>query len=135
MISGDGWQGALLDAHLDWIQLADGSVVKEGVTSFVPSEADARRFEAQAPAALAEVARPGDDDTPETLDGYVRQYTGVAGGGARQLLVAGICANAADDMRWQDSWIQVSDGGTCFWDATMDLETGEVQRFSFHGQA
>lgn len=135
VISGEGWQGVLLDARLDWIQLPDGTVVEEGVTSFVPQEADARRFEQQAPAILAGYTKPGDDDTPKNLDGYVRQYTGVAGDGARQLVVAGICGRAASDMDWQRGWYHVADGGTCFWDATMDLETAEVLRFSFHGSA
>jgi hypothetical protein len=38
-------------------------------------------------------------------------------------------------MDWADGWIEVSDGGTCFWDATMDLATGEILRLSFHGSA
>jgi hypothetical protein len=135
-IGGDGWRGVLLDGDVGWLELTDGTLV-EDVSSFTPTEADARRFEEQLPAALAHASNPsgGEEVSADDLDGYVRQYTGVEGGGTRQLVVAGICDGSASDLDWQDAWIQVSDGGTCFWDATMDLATGEILRLSFHGQA
>jgi len=134
VVEGDGWEGALLDAHLDHLQLDDGTVVEE-VSSFVPTEADVRRFEDQVDAALPGAATPHGDDAPDDLDGYVRQYTGVEGSGNRHLVVAGICASAAEDMEWNEGWIVVNDGGTCFWDAEMDLDTGDILSLSFHGSA
>jgi len=133
VVEGDGWEGALLDAHLDHLQLDDGTVVEE-VSSFVPTEADVRRFEDQVDAALPGAANPHGDDAPDDLDGYVRQYTGVEGGGARHLVVAALCS-PEQFPDWETQWIFVSDGGTCFWDATMDLATGEILGLSFHGQA
>lgn len=133
-VAGDGWRGVLLDAHLDHLQIPDGPVV-EDVESFVPSEQDARRFEEALPAALAEAVNPsGAEVTADDLDGDVRQYTGVEGGGARQLVVAGLC-DVSDFPDWETSWIQVADGGACFWDATMDLASGEIVRFYVHGAA
>jgi hypothetical protein len=135
VVEGDGWRGVLLDAGLDWLQLDDGTLV-EDVTSFVPSQADVERFEDQLPAALPNATNPsGEPVTADDLDGYVRQYTGVAGGGARHLVVAAICDDQAAGMDWQDGWIEVSDGGACFWDATMDLDTGAILRFYVHGSA
>jgi hypothetical protein len=130
LVEGDGYEGVLLDAGLDWLQRSDGTVA-EDVTPFVPSAGDVARFET----ALT-------TEEPTDLTDYVRQYTGVAsadGTGDRHLVVAGICASAAgpggslDD--WRDGWIEVADGGDCFWDATMDLASGDILRFGFHGSA
>ncbi|HEY8545992.1 MAG TPA: hypothetical protein VIL36_13130 [Acidimicrobiales bacterium] len=130
VVEGDGYEGVLLDAHLDWLQRADGTLVRD-VTSFVPTAEDVARFEAALPSAAG-----GAD-----LSDHVRQYTGVAArsGDDRHLVVAGICRRETlpgeplDD--WREGWLEVSDGGDCFFDATMDLATGEILRFAFHGQA
>lgn len=144
-VEGDGYEGVVLDAGLDWLQRPDGTLV-EDVTSFVPTEADVERFET----ALRDepTGEPTDERTdeptgePTDLSDYVRQYTGVAatdGSGDRHLVVAGICASAAGPggslSDWRDGWIEVADGGDCFWDATMDLTSGDILRFGFHGSA
>jgi hypothetical protein len=133
-IAGDGWRGALLDAQLDWLQLEDGTMLDD-VTSFAPTEDDARRFEAQVGTALVGADTRSGEEVPEDLDDYVRQYTGVESGSVRHLVVAGLCESYLSDDGWRYSWIEVADGGTCFWDATMDLGSGEIIRFSFHGSA
>jgi hypothetical protein len=134
LVSGDGWRGVLLEADLGWLELPDGTLV-EDVDSFRPTEEDVRRFEERLPAALATATNASDEAvTADDLGGYVRQYTGVEGGGARQLVVAALC-RPDDFPEWQTSWIEVSDGGACFWDATMDLETGEILRLYVHGEA
>lgn len=134
VVTGAAWRGALLDARLDWMQLEDGTSVDD-VSSFRPTRADAQRFEEQLPAALDDATNPsGEEITVADLEGYVRQYTGVEGGGVRQLIVAGIC-DEEGFPEWDRAWIEVSDGGACFWDATMDLGTGEIIRLYFHGQA
>lgn len=140
LVEGDGYEGVLLDAGLDWMQTADGTVVTDDdVASFVPTDEDVARFETSLPDAVSTATDPGGEGplTADDLRDHVRQYTGVADqrGEDRQLVVAGICAEAAGDMEWQRGWIEVSDGGTCFWDATMDLATGDILRFSFHGSA
>lgn len=134
LVDGDGYRGVLLDAHLDDLQPVEGpSLEGDEVASFVPTEDEVAQFEAQLPAALPEANNPNlEEVAPEDLPDYVRQYTGVAGGGQEQLVVAGFCD---EEMDWQDGWIQVADGGTCFWDATMDLGTGEILRFAFNGSA
>ncbi|HMG39759.1 MAG TPA: hypothetical protein VK611_00450 [Acidimicrobiales bacterium] len=128
LVEGDGYRGVLLDAGPTF----------EGAEGFVPTEADVARFEERLPAALpAAVNASGEEVTPDDLGGYVRQYAGVSGGsdGGRQLVVAGICDTAAADgmSDWEHGWIEVSDGGACFWDATMDLATGEILHVYFHG--
>lgn len=64
----------------------------------------------------------------------MRQYTGVEADGHRHLVVAGLCV--PDELpEWRTRWIEVMDGGSCFWDATMDLETGEIIQLGSHGAA
>jgi hypothetical protein len=134
LVSGDGWRGALLDADVGGLELPDGDWL-EDVDSFRPTEADVQRFEEQLPAALVAAGNPsGEVVTVDDLVGYVRQYTGVEGGGARHLVVAALC-NPEQFPDWETQWIFVSDGGACFWDATMDLATGEILGLSFHGPA
>jgi hypothetical protein len=134
LVSGDGWRGALLVADVGGIELPDGTWLDD-VESFRPTEDDARRFEDALPAALATASNPsGEPLDVADLDDYVRQYTGVEGGGQRHLVVVALCS--PDDFPdWENHWIEVSDGGACFWDATMDLATGEILRVSVHGQA
>jgi hypothetical protein len=128
LVEGDGYQGVLLDAHIDYLQPKDGPGIDEGVRSFVPSEDDVARFEDELP------------DAAE-LRTYFRQYTGVAatdgdGQDHRQLVVQGVCASAKDDgTDWEHGWVEVADGGTCFWDATLDLRSGDLIRFGYHGDA
>jgi hypothetical protein len=139
-VSGDGYEGVLLDAGLDSLLPADGPRVEQ-VRSFVPTEDDVARFEDALAGALATASNPSGEGTPTAAEmaGYVRQYTGVASlvGDDRHLVVAGICESAATNglHHWQSGWIEVADGGTCFWDATMDLGTGEILTLGFHGSA
>lgn len=140
LVEGDTYRGVLLDAHLDYMRPVDGESI-EDVDSFVPTPDDVERFEAQLPEALASAGNLGGEEVDaDDLDGYLRQYTGVAdasaGSSARHLVVAAICDSAAaNGIEWQRGWVEVNDGGTCFWDATMDLGSGEILRFSFHGMA
>jgi hypothetical protein len=130
-VEGDGWRGVLLNGYLDSIQPDDGD--NQDATSFVPTEEDARQFEEQLP----DVEPSGWND-PEPVDwsDYVRQYTGVEGAGERHLKVGGLCVDQLDGFdSWEKSWVEVSDGGTCFWSATMDLASGEIIQFGFNGEA
>ena len=134
LVSGDGWRGVLLAADVGGLELPDGTWIDD-VEAFRPTEADARRFEDGLPAAVASATNPsGETVTVDDLGDYVRQYTGVEGGGARHLVVAALC-RPADFPDWETRWIEVSDGGACFWDATMDLASGEILRVSIHGSA
>lgn len=138
LVEGDDYHGVLLDAHLDYLQPEEGPGIDDGVESFVPTEDEVATFEAGLEDALADAVNPTMDEvTADDLPDYVRQYTGVAADDLQQLVVGGFCASAADDdgFNWQDSWIQVADGGTCFWEATMDLASNTIIRFAFNGSA
>jgi hypothetical protein len=107
------------------------------VSSFVPTEDEVATFEGVLPAAFAAAIDPTIHEvTADDLPSYVRQYTGVASDDLQQLVAHGFCDSAADDdFGWQDGWIEVNDGGACFWDATLDLATGTIVRFTFNGSA
>ncbi len=42
---------------------------------------------------------------------------------------------AVDDLDWEDQLVVVADGGSCFWQATVDLPTSEVLSFTVNGEA
>src|SRR5688500_2967081 len=110
LVRGDGWRGVLLESDLGWLELPGGTLVDD-VDSFRRAEEDGRRFEERLPAALATATNASDEAVNvDDLGGYVRQYTGVEGGGARHLVVAALC-RPDDFPEWQTSWIEVSDGG------------------------
>lgn len=58
---------------------------------------------------------------------YVRQYAGVDGD---SLEVSATCDTDSD---WQESWIEVEDGGPCYWRAT--VRGGQVDSFVVNGLA
>lgn len=138
-VEGDGWRGTLLESHHASMTLPDGTLVD--ATSHVPQRTDAARFEAALP--------PTEEfaygvDGPETIEldpGYVRQYTELRGDGHRQLVVQGLCEEFTEEPDepelsapdWTTEWIAVADGGSCFWNASMDLASGEILAFSFNG--
>ncbi|WP_159029700.1 hypothetical protein [Streptomyces marincola] len=128
-VEGTGWRGVVLQAPLEEIGLPDDPRLE--AESVVPYEADIERFEEALPA--TEVFEWGDGQTETVqLADYTRQYTEMTGGGRRALLVAGFCD---EDLvsGWETEWLMVMDGGSCFWDASMDLATGEIVSFGFHG--
>jgi hypothetical protein len=72
---------------------------------------------------------------------YYRQYAGFLRGSKRVLYVNGVRKAAVDEMakfepesaRWTDHPVMMCDGGTDFFGAVFDLETGRVTEFDFNG--
>ena len=85
-----------------------------------------------AEAALAEHIEANPDVAVDPLESYARQYVGI-GEGEDVVSVNALCA--VDDLDWEDQYIVVADGGTCFWHATVDLPTGTVESFTVNGVA
>jgi hypothetical protein len=82
--------------------------------------------------ALAEHLEANPDLGVDALDTYARQYVGI-GEGEDVVSVNALCA--VDDLDWEDQFIVVADGGSCFWQATVDLPTAEVPTFTVNGEA
>ncbi|MEO3751196.1 hypothetical protein [Streptomyces sp. B6B3] len=135
LVEGDGWRGVLLETSLqDSITLPSGETVD--AVSRVPALADVERFEELLPPTEEFTWPSGANGQSETEivelnEDYVRQYTELSAGDHRQLRVMGICNPSMSG--WQDEWLLVADGGSCFWDATMDLAADEITSFSFYG--
>lgn len=69
---------------------------------------------------------PGAEQLLQPLNEYVRQYAGVDGD---VVAVNGLCDYS---LGWEESWVVVDDGGTCFWHA--EVAGGEVTAFSVNGR-
>ena len=85
-----------------------------------------------AEAALAEHLEANPDLGVDALETYARQYVGI-GDGEDVVSVNALCA--VDDLDWEDQFVVVADGGSCFWQATVDLPTGEILSFAVNGEA
>lgn len=77
--------------------------------------------------ALAEHRAAHPETDLEPYDDYFRQYVGTEGGAVH---VNAMC----DEIDgWQDSYVTVEDGGSCFWQAS--VRDGEVERWAVNGSA
>lgn len=65
------------------------------------------------------------------LDGY-RQYVGIIDEGDRKVIVNSMCMEIDG---WTESYIEVMDGGACFWHALYNVETGELEFLIVNGEA
>ncbi len=73
---------------------------------------------------------------PEVAGGlgrYKRQYFGFEANGQRQIAVNFFCNSYNID--WQQQLVFVTDGGSCFFEVTYDVNTGTFTRLSVHGEA
>jgi hypothetical protein len=62
-----------------------------------------------------------------------RQYAGFVEDGDRKVLINGFCD--AFETNWYRQVVIVMDGGDCFFQAVFNVDTGELERFSFNGNA
>lgn len=62
-----------------------------------------------------------------------RQYAGFVEDGDRKILINGFCDTFG--FNWYRSVVIVMDGGDCFFQAVFNVETGELERFAFNGNA
>jgi len=84
---------------------------------------------------LAEHIEAVPDLGVSAVDTYARQYVGV-GDDEDLVSVNALCEESLDSFEdWEDEPILVNDGGPCFWQATVDLATGEVDPFTVNGNA
>jgi hypothetical protein len=75
-------------------------------------------------------AIPEEDRRPR-IDGY-RQYAGYMLDGQRMIIINSSCDEFED---WRSEVIFVMDGGPCFWQATYNATTGELDALIVNGHA
>jgi hypothetical protein len=78
------------------------------------------------------------DDHPalglDDFDTYHRQYVGIGPDDGQSLSVNALCESSGLDD-WEDDYIVVADGGTCFWSAHVFVPAGIVSDFQVNGYA
>ena len=72
-----------------------------------------------------------DEDRRPVLDGY-RQYAGFIEDGDRKIAINSSCVELTS---WRSTYVLVMDGGHCFWGATYNVDTGEVEHLVVNGEA
>ncbi len=104
--------------------ILDVATYRQDVEGWMPTEADLQEAED------AVLAAPAGDRAPQ-IDGY-RQYVGIIEDGQRKIVVNSMCMELDG---WTESYIEVADGGSCFWNATYNVDTGELELLIVNGDA
>jgi hypothetical protein len=110
--------------------LIPGAMVGKG--HFTPTEAEARKFEAGVVAFLAKSRPPEDPDLHRKVGRYVRQYTGGTRDGRRLLFVTFACR---ENPGWGERFLDIKDGGSCYFDVEYDLDAGAYTHLIVHRDA
>jgi hypothetical protein len=115
-----GWEAVTVDGH-EGVILSEEDALRfswDAEDAWMPAVADIE----QAEAAIRE--QEGDL-------GHKRQYLGWIVDGERVIYVNGFC----DDLgrNWHVEYIAVDDGGDCFFSAMYNVDTDELEYFSFNG--
>lgn len=82
--------------------------------------------------AHVEAAETALAEEPRHLN-HKRQYVGYVEDGDRKILVNGFCESFGRD--WRERPVLVDDGGHCFFTAIYNVDSGELERFRFNGEA
>lgn len=105
--------------------ILDSSAYSTDVEGWIPGEAHLQEAE-DAVAGVEPV------DGREPMRGGYRQYVGIVEDGERKVHINSMCV---ESERWDDTYIMVMDGGSCFWNATYNIDTGEVENLYVNGEA
>jgi hypothetical protein len=104
--------------------ILDASSYRSNAEGWTPAIAD---LQAAEDAVLSE---PPGRREPQ-LDGY-RQYIGIIDEGDRKVVVNSMCVEFDG---WTGAYIEVMDGGACFWHALYNVDTGELEFLIVNGEA
>ena len=98
-----------------------------------PSESQVQNFEVELANALRQAAYDYTFDPPGPLFHYGIQYIGWTRGGERLIYANGFCGRREREAAEQ--WVHVFDGGTCYFGASFNPETGKLYGPGFNGFA
>ena len=104
--------------------ILDASSYRRDAEGWSPDIAD---LEAAEEAVMAEPPGPREPQ----LDGY-RQYVGIVDEGERKVIVNSMCMEIDG---WTEGYIEIADGGSCFWNALYNVDTGELEFLIVNGEA
>nr|WP_314547186.1 hypothetical protein [uncultured Massilia sp.] len=84
----------------------------------------------------AEMRKEAGAKVAAKLHTYIVQYQGKLEDGVRVIRVAGACETLGmDEARLSQAFLNVRDGGKCYFDATYDPEQRRFTEFRYHGFA
>ncbi|MFK3736603.1 hypothetical protein [Massilia sp. TN1-12] len=84
----------------------------------------------------AEMRKEAGATVAPKLHTYIVQYQGMLTNGVRVIRVAGACETLGmDETRLSQAFLNVRDGGKCFFDATYDPDQRRFTAFHYHGYA
>lgn len=129
-VSGSGYTGVALDPDA-WTRDQNAQ------EWFQPTDDDIAGVESGLAGSLGQIPQRGGPSVIAKLDSYQRQYVGKVLNGRRVLAINAVCESEMDifERHWDESVAVVADGGECFWQAEIDIETGVAQRFGVNGFA
>ena len=98
--------------------------------------ADVERFETGLRAFLQNHRNPDAPKVMAQLPQYYRQYAGIVQDGRHLIYANFFCPQYLDRVAvdWQREWIQVDDGGACFFQVLFEPSTGEYVQLSVNGE-
>lgn len=114
MVEVNGNPGVILDA----------TALDPGAEGWSPDMADLLAAED------AVLVAPAIDREPQ-LDGY-RQYVGIVVDGERKVVVNSMCVEIDG---WTGAYVEIMEGGSCFWNAIYNVDTGELELLVVNGEA
>jgi hypothetical protein len=100
---------------------------------WTPGQADALDLEERLESYLEQMVSQTGPEVLLRLPEYKRQYVGVRAGDRRVIFANFFCN--AHGIDWQRDWVEVADGGACYFEVSYDIATGEFFGLSVNGEA
>jgi hypothetical protein len=87
-------------------------------------------------AALRSALPTADGGKMRKWDAYTYQYQGKNSVlGNRYVFVNAFCSTSRDDNQMRTEWVEVYDGGTCYFQVEYDLKTKQLRKLQVNGEA
>jgi hypothetical protein len=98
---------------------------------WTPMEAQVTAVEA----ALPDYVNNSEPALAEALDSYTRQYAGVTGDEGQQQIYANFFCDPDTWESWQTDFVDVDDGGDCYFQTLYDVDSGTFLWLSVNGES
>jgi hypothetical protein len=145
-VSGCGFKGIILTAEYDMGVL---SPIPKDWPRFTPQEADVVEAEKIVRDSIERLNKDkrnqleGSPNIEENLSSYFRQYVGFLSASGHRILYVNMLWNevplidrmvkGSDPRGYNDGFCNMVDGGSAYWQITIDLDSAEVIHFSVNG--
>jgi hypothetical protein len=133
LITTDEFEGIIFSAQR--AEQIDPPTYRSGEVSgyWTPSQADVLGLEERLEPFLEHMVSQTGPDVLPRLPAYKRQYVGVQADDRRVIFANFFCNTHGID--WQRDWVEIADGGACYFEVSYDIATGEFFGLSVNGEA